>query len=136
MDPALALARLSNMVAAENDPKLDEGTVTDLLEWCRVVDSKGRTLTDPDYVPTFSLNWGASEGWRMKAGIAAERYKFQADGATFVRDQVFTHCLKMADVYDKRANSEPKVIRSRGALITDRLASSTYPFWYDEVYGN
>lgn len=87
------------------------------------------------WLPTYALTWAAAEGWRWQAAKVAERYKFQADGGTFVRDQVFTHCLKMVNEYQEQANNTPQSVRALGNLVVDRMGISAIPYWY-EVMGN
>lgn len=52
--------------------------------------------------PTFNLDAGAAEGWRLKAGKAAGRYDFGTDGQTFSRGQLIAHCRLMESSYRRR----------------------------------
>lgn len=58
---------------------------------------------------SYNLNRAAAELWEKKAAHAAKGYAFTADGATFHREQVYEHCLKMAEHY--RGKSGMKVSR-------------------------
>jgi len=48
---------------------------------------------------TYNLNRAAAEVWETKAAHASKGYAFTADGATYNRQQVYEHCLRMADRY-------------------------------------
>ncbi len=47
----------------------------------------------------YNLERAAADVWERKAAHAAKGYFFQADGASFHREQVYEHCLKMAAHY-------------------------------------
>lgn len=71
----------------------------------------GTTVYDGDLVwldvgttwqPTWDLNAGAAEGWRLKAGKVAGRYDFGTDGQMFKRGQMLAHCNQMERRYRRR----------------------------------
>jgi hypothetical protein len=94
--------RLETMTAASEDPELSSLEIDALLAMCRLADSSGRAPTDLDWTPTWDLNRGAAEGWRWKAGKAASRFDFGADGAQYNRSQVAAACERMAMHYARR----------------------------------
>lgn len=49
--------------------------------------------------PTHDLNMAAAMCWEMKAGKTSDRAAFAVDYKTFSPQQVFDHCMKMADMY-------------------------------------
>lgn len=53
------------------------------------------TLADDNIFAT------AAEAWRMKAAHVADWYLANIDGSFLSRDQVWTHCMAMADHYGK-----------------------------------
>jgi hypothetical protein len=98
------------------------------------------TATPAAWSPTFDLAAAAAEGWRMKAGLVSDRFRFGNDGDSYDRDQVFAHCVRMAELYEKKAaagalvvgapvgggggiSSIPLVRGRRGALDEERLIS-------------
>lgn len=139
MDTDVARSRLKALVASGTDPILLDTEVDDLLVWSERADTQANQPTNVDgsrnttWVPTYDLFWGASEGWYWKAGKTVDRYTFQEAGGQFKRDQVFNHCLKMAQEYRKVAASRPYSVRSRGNLVIDRLGLTTLPWWYAEA---
>lgn len=136
MDAALAEQRLKNMVSWETSPALSEDDVSMLLKAARVLDTAGYDWTSQNWTPTYRLNWAASEAWRWKAGAATDRYKVMDDHTELNRQQVFEHCMKMADLYKKLSNDQVFSVRSRGDLVENRLgAYSTVPWWW-ELAGN
>lgn len=80
---------------------VDDGDVT----WLDVGDT---------WAPTWNLDAGAAMGWRLKAGKAANRMSFTADGATYNRREVIANCLRMGDLYARRGgNGSTEVIRAQ-----------------------
>lgn len=61
----------------------------------------------------YDLNAAAGEVWEKKASHAAKGYAFSADGASFHREQVYDHCLKMAEHY-----------RGKNGMVVARLFRS------------
>lgn len=50
----------------------------------------------------WDLALAASEGWRRKAGLIANGYRFSDQGKDVRRDQIFDHCLTMVKEYNKK----------------------------------
>jgi hypothetical protein len=103
-DPADAKTQLQRMVAWDQDPQLTDPEVDDLLRLARAVDTDGRAVTDPEWVPTYDLNYAAAEGWRWKAGRVAALTSFSLEGQRVERSDMYDHCTKMADLYDGRVS--------------------------------
>lgn len=59
-------------------------------------DSEGRAPTETDYVTTVDLYRAAAECWRTKAGMVADGFDFEAEGASFTRSQVYDHYMEQA----------------------------------------
>jgi hypothetical protein len=97
-----AIARLEVMTASSVDPVLSETEIGMLLDMCRLADADDNAPDDADWTPTWDLNRAAAEGWRWKAGKAAARFDFSADGAKFDRSQIVMHCERMAAQYARR----------------------------------
>lgn len=70
------------------------------------------TASPAAWSPTFDLAIAASEGWRVKAGLVSDRFRFADDGDTYDRDQVFAHCVRMAEQYEKKAEAGGLVVGS------------------------
>lgn len=62
--------------------------------------------------PTYDLAAAAAEGWRWKAGLVSDRFRFADGGDSYDRNQVFEHCNKMAELYEAKA-------RGGGILVGD-----------------
>lgn len=130
MDPQIAEARLKNMTAWECAPALEQADIDLLLLACRRVDDAGLMWNDPAWVPTYFLDWAAREAWAWKAGATADHYKLISDGTELDRHQIYEHCVRMHNMYDKRAVGRPQNLRSTGNLVEDRLAFNPVPWWY------
>lgn len=99
MDRAGALARLTEMVAADQRPVLSPDTVGRLLDDFRVKDRDGNLVTDPGYVETWNLNAAAAEGWRRKAALVAGDFTFSADDASYSKGDVLANMERMVAMY-------------------------------------
>jgi hypothetical protein len=51
------------------------------------------------------LNAAASQGWLMKAAAVSDWYQATSDGSSFSRQQVFEHCLRMANKYEEMSSA-------------------------------
>lgn len=47
----------------------------------------------------WDLNAAAAEGWRIKAGLVSNRHSFGTNQGNYNPEQLFDHCMKMADYY-------------------------------------
>lgn len=136
MEPSLAENRLKNMVAWSRQPTLCQEDIDMLLLAARRLDVSGYDWTNANWVPTYHLDWAAAEAWAWKAGASADRYRMAELGIELDRNQVHDHCIKMYDLYAKKASGQPHSIRSHGPLVENRLgAYSTVPWWW-ELAGN
>lgn len=103
MDAAAARVRLKAMTTADSAPVLSVDELTALLSMAALADADGRAPTDVAWDPTYDLNRAAAEGWRWKVGkLAGSAFDFTADGATFDRSQMVTHCEKMIAQYQRK----------------------------------
>lgn len=57
-----------------------------------------------------SLGGAAAAGWRIKAATVHDWYLANVDGSFLSRDQVFTHCIAMAEMYDKSGGSQTESV--------------------------
>lgn len=61
----------------------------------------------------YNINKAASDAWTRKAGHAWTAIDFKADGASFNREALHAHCLKMAAHYDEEEGVEmSRMVRS------------------------
>jgi hypothetical protein len=94
--------QLHRMLSADAEPALDMEDLHTLLRLHRIIDANGYAPTHERWTPTFDLYAAVAEGWRWKAAKAAERFSFSADGASYNRDQIYTHCMEQAKRYSAR----------------------------------
>jgi hypothetical protein len=81
------------------------------------------------WTPTWAINSAVAEGWRVKAGIAAERYRFSTGSESFERNTVLENCLRMAELYAASGG-----VRSRH-MAAGLETAGAYPSW-PPVIGN
>lgn len=94
-----ARARLERMLQWQEQPALSVAEVDDLFEMAKVPDEDGNDPDSVAWVPTFSLNPAAAEGWSWKAGKVASLFDADAGDAAAKRSQVFDMCMKKAAAY-------------------------------------
>ena len=95
------LTRLARMAGeghkATSDRMLTEADLDQIASDVALMkDSEGRPPTDVDYVTTVDLYRAAAESWRTKAGMVADGFDFEAEGASFTRSQVYDHYMEQA----------------------------------------
>lgn len=100
-----AADRLAVMVASTEEPLLSEDELADLLEQSRRPDADGNNPDAEDWQETYDLDSAAATGWEWKAGRATPGFSFGEDGQMFSRQQVFDHCMAMADRYRRSSGS-------------------------------
>lgn len=103
MDRDAAKQRLTVMVAATTDPVLGDSDLDALVAFAARPDPTGRGPNDAGWDPTYALGAGAAEGWRWKAGRVTGRVDIQGDDTRLDRSQLFGHCMRMAERYDRQA---------------------------------
>lgn len=99
MNEAEALNSLARMCAHDYEPLLSPDDLSDLLTTARRPDKNGKLPSEDGWEPTWDLNAAAAAGWDTKAARVASNYRFEEDTQVFYREQVFTHCQKMAARY-------------------------------------
>lgn len=103
MDRAAAKLRLQRMTAFDEDPVLDDASLEQLLDDCRLTDAAGAYPGATDWTETYDLNYAASKGWDLKAGMAANRFRFEEDNQVFHRNMIHDHCVAMSKRYGRGA---------------------------------
>lgn len=92
------------MTAAHSEPTLSSAEIDELLEMFKKTDSAGYLPTDPLWTPTYNLRAAAREGWKWKAGKAAELQSTDLDGDRMSANQIFEHCQRMIKTYSTAAS--------------------------------
>lgn len=104
-------------------PELGTGTITDgsvVWEFSRIE-------------LAYNLRRAAAEGWRLKAGKAANQYDFKTDVSSFQRDQLYKHCMEMYKSYRNKPGSIPVA----SWIATAQVNYLTSPSgWWWPVVGN
>jgi len=109
-----ARAELETMVSASSDPALSSDEVTSLLLKSKRADRFGVRPGDDGWEETWDLDSAAAKGWERKAGKAASRVDFSADGANIRGSQTYEACMKIAATYAaKIVTSAPTRLRAR-----------------------
>ena len=102
MDRVGALARVAMLAAADKRPTLSTDDLDAILDAQRISDAYGRTITDPDWAPTWDLDQAVADAWDVKAARVAGDFNFSADDASFSKGDVLANCAAMAAQYRAR----------------------------------
>jgi len=92
------------MTAWDREPTLSDAEIDSLLSLAQVVDVNGVAPGGDDYVPTHNLRAAAREGWKWKAGRAAELQSTDLDGDRMSANQIYDHCKAMIREYSGTAS--------------------------------
>jgi len=103
MTEAEAEATLARMLDADADPALTDEDMGDLLLKAARPDADGLTRENGNWVPTWDLDSAAADGWLRKASKAVSRFSFAEDGQRFERAQIYAHCIRMQEMYARKA---------------------------------
>lgn len=132
MTPLVADRRLKNMTAWDCAPCLTQDDINMLLVACARADDDGNEPPDTGWKPTYDLDWAAREAWAWKAGYVADRFSMTVEGTVLTRAQVYDHCVRMYNLYDKKAVGRPHSLRSVGNMVEDRGTFNPTPWWMDQ----
>jgi hypothetical protein len=106
---ATARERLALMLAADEEPTLDDSEIAGLLAQAQRADVNGLYASDAGWIPTYDLYAAAAEGWLRKAGKVSPNYSFGIDASRDMQSDVFTHCMAMHEKYTKGSSGSAKV---------------------------
>lgn len=84
------------------DPVLEADELDTLFTPLKVADANGVEPGEAGYIPTYddtNLEAYIGKGWLAKATKVAGDYQFSDNGLSLHRDQVYTHCVEMAEKY-------------------------------------
>jgi hypothetical protein len=84
------------------DPVLTPEELDVLFSGLLMADSTGKLPNEEGYIPTYdgtNLEVQIGKGWLAKASKASGDYQFSDNGLSLHRDQVYTHCIEMAEKY-------------------------------------
>lgn len=122
-DATVARRLLERAVAAGTNPALTPAEVTDLMALAASLAADGVTTvyTGAD------LNIAASTGWQWKAGKVAGDFSVSLEGGMkFAREQVYAHCIDMANEFGsgQRSVLGSSLAGGRGGIRSIGLVSS------------
>lgn len=126
------IARLRRMIAEPSTNLYSDAKLTDIIETYPTVDENGESprvpstlvpgtmMVNPDWTETYDLHSAAAACWEEKAGTAADKFDFTADGGTYVRSQIYQNAMRQARWHMSRRN--PGTI----ILVTPETRERTY----------
>ena len=107
-----------------NNARLDEiaGEVA-LLK-----DSEGVVPGGDDYVTTVDIYRAAAESWREKAGMVADGYDFESEGASFTRSQLYDNYVQQAARYAALAGNLTMAV---GRPVEEEIDADAFEEWLE-----
>lgn len=103
---AAMLTELRRMVAEPTTTTYSDAILTAILEKYPIQDTDGYDPDDDDWTDTYDLHAAAADVWEEKAGTAASRHDFSADGGSYQRNQVYQACITQASRHRARATAK------------------------------
>lgn len=104
---AAQITRVRQLIA---DVASDDFTDTDIQDtadaMARTKDSAGNAPVDTGYTDTYDLYLLAAELWRVKAGLVADEFDFNAEGGEFQRSQKYTMAIAQSKRYADMAGQK------------------------------
>jgi hypothetical protein len=117
-------AQIARLSCASKYPQLTDDDLDNLLLCSKRIDKFGRSILDPNWMPTYNVNYSVALGWDLKAGYAAGDFDYKDAQMQFDRSQVMVNCEKMAAKYRKKlAGSIPMIAPQRSPIAPIQ----TYP---------
>lgn len=113
MNAAEALAYIEARLAPDDEPILNDATVTGLLAMAVTTDEDGNEPTDDNWTPTYSVTGcyrAIAEGWAIKRGKLVGRFNFTTDGQMFQRAQVRDHVENERQRWQAKVQSSPSTL--------------------------
>ena len=128
------LARMAGEYQKETaDRMVDNARLDEIAgEVALLKDSEGVVPGGDDYVTTVDIYRAAAECWREKAGLVADGYDFEAEGASFTRSQMYDHYIKQAARY---ANLAGNLTMEVGRPVVESTDTDAYEEWLEDGGG-
>ena len=135
------IATLRRMVAEPTTTTYTDALIQAFIEARPVPDARGVNPVAWDYsttpptpgentnwIPTYDLNAAAADIWDEKASGVAQDFTFEADGASYSREQVYAQYTKHASRYRSRSYpSGIKLIRTQREVTPEGYTVETTP---------
>jgi len=99
---AIDVLRLRRMTAEAGSATYTDGDLVAAIEHYPVADADGYLPAADAWTPTYDLAQAAAEIWDEKAASVAANFAFDADGASFQKQQQHEHYLQQARRYYSR----------------------------------
>jgi hypothetical protein len=93
------LARLRRMTAEPTTATYSDGDLVAAITRYPVADFEGYEPGDSAWIDTYDLAQAASDIWSEKAAAVASNFAFDADGASFQKQQQHEHYMAQARRY-------------------------------------
>jgi hypothetical protein len=121
------IARLRRMTAEPTTATYSDGDLAAAIMRYPVADFEGYEPGDPVWIDSYDLAQAASDIWSEKAANVAANFSFDADGASFQKQQQHEHYMAQARRY--------RALRVSGVwtALTPLRGSGQAPTWVGNV---
>jgi hypothetical protein len=127
---ALDLLRLRRMTAEAGSATYLDSDLIAAIQRYPLTDADGHDPDSAYWTPVYDLARAASEIWEEKAANVAANFAFDADGASFQKQQQFEQYSKQARLYNSRRTVgvwEAETVASR-RLTPPQIANWNDPY--------
>ncbi len=131
---AAALQELSLLCKATVWPTLSGDDLNYILTQATRADLYGRAPSDPNWVPTYNVPFGAMRGWELKAGYVATAYDTGDGQVKFNRSQALKGCEQMVKMFQRRCTATITTIAPQRSPITPIPAFPVGPAFQPTEY--
>lgn len=135
------IATMRRMVAEPTAATYTDDLIQAFIEARPVPDARGVDPVSWDYsttpptqeentnwIPTYDLNAAAADIWDEKASGVAQDFTFEADGASYSREQVYAQYVRQAGRYRSRSRiGGIKLVRTQREVTPDGYTVETTP---------
>jgi hypothetical protein len=119
------IGRLRRMVAELTAATYSDGDLAAAIQRYPVIDAQGYYPPESAWTETFDLALAAAEVWGEKAANVAANFAFDADGASFQKQQQYEHYVAQARQWRSR--------RVAGAWEAETVRQTSTPSWIGNV---
>ncbi len=113
-------AEIGVLCNADTFPSLTADQMSYLVKKAKRADQNGASINDPDWIPTYNLNYAVYNGWLLKANNGAKLSDVVNADQRVYRSQVYKQCSDQAKEWRKKLTGSVKVYapqRSAGQII-------------------
>ena len=124
-DSSFDVIRLRRMTAITGSAEYTDAMLLETIRRYPVDDADGNAPSDSDWTATYDMARAAAEIWQEKSAAIASNFAFDADGASFQKQQQYEHYMAQARLWQGR--------RCAGVWIAETVRQTSTASWIGNV---